>query len=166
MPRATLDDFKKPWRDRHLADRVSGEGCYRDAYDHAAVKRLLLDPCRSPEAAWCALCAIDPLTQRDHSSETTPLAPDAVLVVDGVFAFRPGIDAYRDFRIWLRVDAEPPLRRGAERDQDWAGSGAEAIHRDRYQVAERIYLEEVDPVPMTDVVVDNSVLARPRIVTP
>ncbi|MBB4789889.1 nucleoside/nucleotide kinase family protein [Streptomyces nodosus] len=31
--RATLDDFKKPWRDRHLYDRESGEGYYRNAYD-------------------------------------------------------------------------------------------------------------------------------------
>jgi uridine kinase len=26
--RATLDDFKKPWKDRHLCDRESGEGHY------------------------------------------------------------------------------------------------------------------------------------------
>ncbi|MEU3370168.1 uridine kinase [Streptomyces sp. NPDC006711] len=162
--RATLDDFKKPWRDRHLYDRESGEGYYRNAYDYEAVKRLLLDPCRSSRATTCALCGIDPLTQRDHSSEVTPLGADSVLIVDGVFAFRPEINAYWDFRVWLRVDAELSVRRGAERDQDWAG--AETLHRTRYLAAERVHLREVDPLPMMDVVIDNSVFARPRVVTP
>ncbi|WP_418153577.1 hypothetical protein [Actinoalloteichus caeruleus] len=31
--RGSLDDDKKPWRDRHLDDRESGEGYYRNAYD-------------------------------------------------------------------------------------------------------------------------------------
>ncbi|MEU8542064.1 uridine kinase [Streptomyces sp. NPDC048717] len=163
--RATLDDFKRPWKDRHLYDRESGEGYYRNAYDYPAVRRLLLDPCRSPEATTCALCAIDPLTQVNHSARTAPLARDAVLIVDGVFAFRPEIDAFWDFRIRLRVDEELSVRRGAVRDQDWAGSDAEAIHRDRYLAAERVYLREVDPLPRMDLVIDNTDFARPRVVT-
>ncbi|TWF73262.1 uridine kinase [Kitasatospora viridis] len=162
--RATLDDFKKPWKDRHLYDRESGEGYYRNAYDYDAVKRLLLEPSRSPEATSCALCSIDPLTQKDHSSDRTSLFSDAVLIVDGVFAFRPEINEYWDFRVWLQVDAELSVQRGADRDQDWAGSDAESIHRNRYLVAERIYLQEVDPIPMMDIVIDNSTFASPRIV--
>ncbi|MFF3862854.1 uridine kinase [Streptomyces sp. NPDC002209] len=161
--RATLDDFKKPWKDRHLYDRESGEGYYRNAYDYDAAKRLLLDPCRSAQAASCALCSIDPLTQRDHSAETVAVPADAVLIVDGVFAFRPEIDGYWDFRVWLDVDAELSVRRGAERDRNWAGSDAESIHRNRYLVAERIYLDEVDPLPRMDAVIDNSVFDRPRL---
>ncbi|WP_137991566.1 DUF6924 domain-containing protein [Streptomyces vilmorinianum] len=164
--RATLDDFKKPWKDRHLYDRESGEGYYRNAYDYGLVRRLLLDPVRSPETDSCALCGIDPLTQLDHSARRTPLAPDAVLVVDGVFAFRPEIDGYWDYRVWLDVDAELSVRRGAERDRNWAGSDAEAIHRDRYGVARRIYLDEVDPLPRMDVLVDNTDFARPRVLAP
>lgn len=162
--RATLDDFKNPWKDRHLYDRESGEGYYRNAYDYESVRRLLLDPCRSPDATSCSLCGIDPLTQRDHSADRTPLAADSVLIVDGVFAFRPEIDAYWDFRVWLQVDAELSVRRGAERDQNWAGSDAESIHRDRYLVAEHLYLAEVDPLPRTDVVIDNSAFDAPYVV--
>ncbi|MER5492227.1 uridine kinase [Streptomyces sp. NPDC002490] len=164
--RATLDDFKRPWRDRHLYDRESGEGYYRNAYDYEAVRRLLLDPSRSPGATTCALCSIDPLTQRDHSAQTAPLGTDTVLVVDGVFAFRPEIDGYWDFRILLQVDAELSVRRGAERDREWAGAEAESIHRDRYLVAGRAYFREVDPPSLADVVIDNSVFARPRVVAP
>jgi uridine kinase len=64
----------------------------------------------------------------------------------------------------LHVDPQTSVRRGAERDQDWAGSAAEAVHRDRYLVAERLYIDEVDPIRFVDVVIDNRVFDRPRIV--
>jgi uridine kinase len=162
--RASLDDFKKPWRDRHLYDRESGEGYYRNAFDYEVVTRLLLEPAAADGSGECALCSIDPLTQVDHSGVITPAASDAVLIVDGVFAFRPEIDKHWDFRIWVDVDPEEALRRGVERDEDCAGPEAEAVHRDRYHVSEQIYLAEVDPVRLVDVVIDNSEFASPRIV--
>jgi uridine kinase len=110
------------------------------------------------------LCSIDPLTQVDHSAVVTPAASDAVLIVDGVFAFRPEINEHWDFRIWLDVDPEVALRRGVGRDEDWAGSEAEAVHRNRYHVSEQIYLAEVDPARLVDVIIDNSDLERPRLV--
>jgi uridine kinase len=162
--RASLDDFKKPWRDRHLYDRESGEGYYRNAFDYAAVTKLLLEPAGAAGSGDCVLCSIDPLTQVDHSAVITRAAPDAVLIVDGVFAFRPEINEHWEFRIWLDVDPKVSLRRGVGRDEDWAGSEAEAVHRNRYHVSEQIYLAEVDPVRLVDVVIDNSDFDRPRIV--
>jgi uridine kinase len=162
--RASLDDFKKPWSERHLYDRESGEGYYRNAFDYAAVTRLLLDPAGTAGSGNCVLCSIDPLTQVDHSTVVTLAAGNAVLIVDGVFAFRPEINDHWDFRIWLHVDPQTSLRRGGQRDQDWAGSAAEAVHRDRYLVAERIYIEEVDPIRLVNVVIDNSTFERPQIV--
>jgi uridine kinase len=162
--RASLDDFKKPWRDRHLYDRESGEGYYRNAFDYAAVTRLLLDPAGAVGSGICVLCSIDPLTQVDHSTVTTAAASDAVLIVDGVFAFRPEIDDRWDYRVWLDIDPQESIRRGAQRDRDWAGAAAEAVHAERYLVAERIYVEEVDPIRLVDVVIDNSNFDRPRIV--
>lgn len=91
----------------------------------------------------------------------TQLAPDTVLTMDGVFAFRPETNRYWDFRIWLHVDPETSVRRGAERDQYWTGSEAENLHRTRYLPAERIYLTEVDPVPFVDVAIDNTEFERP-----
>jgi uridine kinase len=89
-----------------------------------------------------------------------------VLIVDGVFAFRPEINRYWDFRIWLDVDEETSVGRGANRDQSWAGSEAETLHRTRYLPAERRYLAEVDPLSLVDMIIDNSVFGRPRILRP
>ena len=46
--RASLDDFKRPWRERHRYDRESGEGYYRNAFDRDAARRLLFDPSDAP----------------------------------------------------------------------------------------------------------------------
>jgi uridine kinase len=161
--RASLDDFKRPWRDRHRYDRESGEGFYRNAFDYQAVRRLLLEPAGVDGSGDCVLCGIDPLTQQDHSTVVTAAAADAVLIVDGVFAFRPEINGYWDFRIWLDVDPELAVRRGVERDRTWAGRDAEAVHRDRYQAAERRYLADVDPIGQADIAVDNNRFKAPRI---
>jgi uridine kinase len=161
--RASLDDFKKPWQDRHRYDRESGEGYYRNAFDYAAVGTLLLEPAGADGSGNCVLCSIDPLTQTDHSKVITEAAPDAVLIVDGVFAFRPEINRYWDLRIWLDINPELSVHRGVGRDQARLGADAEALHRHRYLAAERIYIAEVDPVGLADLTIDNSRFDRPEL---
>jgi uridine kinase len=65
------------------------------------------------------------------------------------------------------VDPETALRRGTARDS--AAEGAEEaarLHRDRYHAAEMIYLAEVGPQSLADVIIDNNRdVKRPRILT-
>jgi len=165
--RATFDDFKKPWRDAHERgyDRVSGEGYYRNAADFNSARELLLEPAGPEGSGVVALCGHDPLTGEDHR-ETTVLAPlDAVLIVDSVFAMRPEYDDYWDFRIWVEVPAELALARGIERDSGQLGRDeAERLHRDRYHVAEQIYINEVRPKAKADVIIDNSDFTNPIVI--
>jgi uridine kinase len=126
----------------------------------------LLEPAGVAGSGNCVLCSIDPLTQIDHSAVITKATSDAVLVVDGVFAFRPEINDYWDFRIWRDIDPQMSLRRGTQQDEAWAGSEAEAVHEERYLVAERPYIEEADPIRLVDIVIDNSNFDRPRVVRP
>src|SRR5712691_2816276 len=145
--RASLDDFKRPWNERHRYDRESGEGYYRNAFDREAACRLLLNPSDPTADGLVALCSIDPITQIDHSAVKSPTPANGVLIVDGVFAYRPEINAYWDLRIWIEIDAELSVRRGIERDLEIEGGAdeAEALHRDRYLVGELLYIDEVNP---------------------
>jgi len=153
--RASLDDFKRPWRDRALYDRESGEGYYRNAFDYDAVRRLLLTPMAGD--GLCALCSIDPRTQIDHSDVKVRAAADAILVVDGVFAFRPELNDHWDLRIWLEITTADSIARGLARD---GGDGS--VMRDRYVVSEDLYVVDVDPAAQADVVIDNSRFDRPK----
>lgn len=168
VSRASLDDFKRPWSERHRYDRLSGEGYYRNAFDREAACRLLLDPSGPSGDGVVALCSIDPLTQMDHSAAKSVMPPNGVLIVDGVFAYRPEINSYWDLRIWVEIDAELSVRRGIERDVEIEGSveEAEALHRDRYLVGELLYIDEVNPRSFVEVIVDNTDIDKPRLVRP
>lgn len=164
--RACLDDFKHPWSHarQHGYDRLSGPGYYRNAHDLEAAVTLLLRPAGPDGSGRVVLCAHDPLTGADHRSTAVDLPAGAVLVVDSVFALRPELDPWWDLRVWLEVDPELALERGVRRDQDREGrQEALRLHRDRYRAAERLYLDEVDPLALADVVVDNDDVDVPRV---
>jgi uridine kinase len=165
--RASMDDFKNPWREaRELGyDRVSGEGYYRNAYDFDSARNLLLGPAGADGSGKLVLCAHDPLTGEDHRDKKICAPPDTVLIVDSVFAFRPEYEPFWEYRIWLEVDAALALRRGVARDTPMEGAAdAARVHRDRYEAAVMIYIAEVGPLSLADLVIDNRDFARPRIV--
>lgn len=164
--RASMDDFKHPWRHarRHGYDRVSGEGYYRNAYDFQSARTLLLEPAGPSGSGMVALCGHDPLTGEDHRDKRISAPDDAILIVDSVFAFRLEYNDCWEYRIWLDVDPETALRRGIERDRAAEGlEEATRVHRDRYHAAETIYLAEVRPQALADLIIDNHDFASPRI---
>ncbi len=164
--RASLDDFKNPWREaRELGyDRLTGEGYYRNAYDFRSARDLLLGPAGAGGSGAVVLCGHDPLTGEDHRDTVISAPPGAVLIVDSVFAFRPEYNEFWDYRIWLDVDPALALQRGIGRDTAREGAEEAArVHRARYRAAEEIYLAEIGPLRLADLVIDNRDFARPRI---
>jgi uridine kinase len=162
--RASMDDFKNTWREaRELGyDRLSGEGYYRNAYDFRSARELLLAPAGPDGSGELVLCAHDPLTGEDHRGTTIAAPADAVLIVDSVFALRPEYNEFWDYRIWLEVDPDLALRRGIARDTPTEGAAeAASVHRDRYYAAEMIYIAEVGPLALADLIIDNTDFARP-----
>lgn len=131
--RASLDDFKRPWAERHLYDRSSGDGYYRSAFDLNAIRRLLVEPAAPDGSGIVALCSIDALTQINHRSSQVVMPAHAILIVDGVFAFRPELTGCWELRIWLDTDPELSMRRGIARDANRESlRQAETLRRDRY----------------------------------
>lgn len=164
--RASIDDFKHPWRHarEHGYDRVTGEGYYRNAYDFRSARDLLLRPAGPSGSGRVVLCGHDPLTGEDHRDKQISAPAGAILIVDSVFAFRPEYNDCWEYRIWLEVGPQIALQRGISRD--CAAEGFEEtvrLHRDRYGVSEVIYLAEVHPQALADVIIDNSNFASPRI---
>lgn len=166
--RASFDDFKKPWRDAREKgyDRTSGEGYYRNAPDFESARELLLRPAGPTGSGSVVLCGHDPLTGVDHRSVTIDAPDDAILIVDSVFAFRPEYNEFWDFRIWLEVPVDISLNRAVARDAGQEGAEeARRLHEDRYFRAEQIYLAEVNPTSIADLIIDNSNFTQPRRIT-
>jgi uridine kinase len=78
--RASMDDFKHPWRHarEHGYDRVSDEGYYRNAYDFRSARDLLLGPAGPAGSGVVVLCGHDPLTGEDHRDKSVHAPVDTV----------------------------------------------------------------------------------------
>jgi uridine kinase len=164
--RASLDDFKYPWRHAraHGYDRVTGEGYYRNAHDFVSARTLLLEPSGPTGTGQVALCAHDPLTGADHRSVVVDAPNNAVLVVDGVFGMRPEYDEYWDVRIWLRAEPGVAIARGIKRDAELEGyEEALRLHTTRFAVSEQLYVDEVAPTHKANIVIDNTDFENPAI---
>jgi uridine kinase len=166
--RASLDDFKRPWSESHLYDRVSGEGYYRNAYDHECIVAELLEPLNSVGDRTVRTALRNPLTGLEPANAIHRVDRDVVLVVDGVFALRPELRTYWDLSVFLTMPFNLVLQRGADRDQAWEDSWecAAQLYRDRYIPSERLYIEEVDPMNHADFVFDMTDPTAPVLLRP
>jgi uridine kinase len=147
--RASLDDFKNPWRDRHLYDRESGDGYYRNAFN---IERIRTDLVGGFRAGLTMLCSIDPLTQTDHSSELVTVPAHAILIVDGVFGLRPDLRDLWNLGVWLDTKPETSERRARARDGDML---------ERYRLSEQLYITEAEPQKVADIVIDHDDISAP-----
>ena len=164
--RASIDGFHRPRSERYLRGRTSPEGFYRDSFDYATFRRVLIDPFRdgaqTAATTGFQLAAFDVVRDAPVESQWVTAPLDAVLVVDGIFLHRPELRDLWDWSIWLDVPfdvsyARMALRDGSDPDPD-APSNA------RYRQGQEIYLREARPREAASVIVDNVDLAHPRIV--
>lgn len=149
--RATLDGFHRPAADRYAKGRTSPEAYYRDAHDLDAVRRMLLDPLgprgdRRYQTAAHDLDADRPVEPRPRHADRR-----AVLVMDGMFLQRPELADLWDFVVWVECDEETARARAVTRDRGAWGPEVDALYRERYLPAQRIYVDAVDPAGRADV---------------
>ena len=167
--RTSFDNFKNPWRDAREKgyDRITGFGYYRNAPDFLSATELLLKPAGSDGSGLVVLCAFDPLTGVDYRDVSVKAPDNSILIVDSMFALRPEYNDYWEYRIWLDVSVSLSLRRGIARDSAAEGKAqAESVHRNRYHEAEKLYLNEVNPKRIADLIVDNSDFDEPILIKP
>jgi uridine kinase len=147
--RASIDGFHRPRAFRYARGPESPEGFYRDSYDYATFRRVLVDPFRMGGSTAFVPAVFD--VDRDAWVEPVWLTgpADAVLIVDGIFLNRPELRSLWDFSVWLDTAPEVAAERMSRRD----GS---ATVKPRYLDGRALYLAEADPVAAASVVIDNN----------
>jgi uridine kinase len=156
--RASVDGFHRPRAVRYRRGRTSPTGYWLDAFDYGQLADALLDPFRRGEPVRTAVHDV----ASDAALERQPVrvGPADVLLVDGVFAHRDELAPYWDFSIYLFVDLAVSLARLVARD------GPLVKVTDRYTGAHRLYLDACDPTRRATIVIDNTDLAAPRLISP
>ena len=166
--RATIDGFHRPRAERYRLGPTSPEGYYRDSFDYEALRRELLGPLGSGGDRVHRTRVFDLHADEPVLDPPVRAPEEAVLLLDGVFLLRPELNDLWDVRVYVEIEPEEALRRALVRDEDLFGSPDEALrrYRNRYVPGQRLYLDEVDPRALADVVFENTDLAAPALHAP
>ncbi len=166
--RASLDSFHRPRAIRHRRGALSPEGYYYDSFDYPALKSLLLEPLGPGGSLRYQAALYDGRAEVALSAPVLTAEPHSILLLDGVFLFRPELEGCWDVRIWVEVAFEVALSRAVQRDA--ALFGGESAVRERYErryiPGQRLYLEQCRPREQADLIVDNNDPLHPALHTP
>ena len=161
--RASVDDFHHPRALRYARGRYSPDGFYLDSYDYDSFRTLLLDPLSPGGCGRYATKRFDLDNDRPFDLEALQASPAAALIVDGIFLHRPELRSYWDLSIFLKVDFEVSLPRGAQRGPTFDATDAASPSNQRYVGGQKRYLSECDPEGRADIVIGYHDLREPKI---
>jgi uridine kinase len=164
---ASIDSFHNPRSVRYAKGRESPEGYYRDSFNFHALIADLLEPLGPQGNRLYTVACFDVLA--DHEVATSPQVaqPDAILIVEGIFLFMPDIASRLEWKIFLDVPFDVTWRRMLARHQDGQHLSVEEERRlfaTRYMPGQSLYLGEVHPSDLADIVIDNTDFENPRII--
>lgn len=164
--RASIDGFHRPRSERLARGALSPLGYYEDSFDYESLQDALLAPLSSSDPGSFRRQAFDYINDRPAVGEAVTCSSSAILLFDGVFLFRPEINARWNYRIFLDVSFEDALRRAMVRDCVRMGGEAATVekYRRRYFPGQQIYFDRVDPRRAADVVVRYDDPDAPRII--
>lgn len=155
--RASVDGFHHPSSIRYRRGRRSPEGFFLDSYDYDAVRRLLLEPLAEPGERQVVRRIYDVHAEEPIEAVWESTSDVEVLVFDGIFLHRPELRDLWDLSIFLEVDFNVSIPRGAGRG-DGDPDPTAASNR-RYVEGQKLYLATCRPQERATWVIDNNVLA-------
>jgi uridine kinase len=162
--RASVDGFHNPRSIRYRQGRDSPEGFFRDSYDYARLKAVLLDPLSPGGNGHYRAAVFDHRADRPVSAPSRVAAPGDILLLDGIFLHRPELRAYWDYSIFLEVTFAVSIPRGAQRGEGSPNPAAPS--NQRYVRGQELYLRTCEPTRFATFTINNDDLLAPYIVTP
>ena len=161
--RASVDDFHNPRNLRYARGRYSPDGFYLDSYDYDSFRRLLLGPLSSDGSGHYVAKQFDLDNDQPFDLDPQQAEPAAALIVDGIFLHRPELRSCWDLSIFLKVDFDISLPRGAARGQSFDAIDPASPPHQRYVGGQRRYLAECTPEQRADIVINYNDLQAPTI---
>jgi uridine kinase len=164
--RASLDGFHNPREVRYRRGKLSPEGYYHDSFNYDSLMRNLLGPLSPGGDRRFRTVTFDFQQDKPVDQAITIAHPQAILIFDGIFLQRPAIKPYWDLCIFIHVSFETALKRALQRDLVLLGSADEVRRRyqRRYFPAQKIYLDQCQPIESADILSENETTVEPLIV--
>lgn len=158
-----IDDFSNPRAVRNATPNLA-ENYYNHCFDLEALLGQVLYPARYEGRLSSTINHIELATDERTLVRQYEAHPGSVLLVEGVFIFRPEIAPHLDYRLFLDIPVDTMMQRAAERDVPRFGAAVLDKYRDKYLPAQQRYISTVNPAGLADIVVENTDWARPVII--
>ena len=165
--RASIDGFHNPRAIRYRKGRNSPIGYYQDSFNHQLIIDKLLKPLSSGDLKYKE-AAFDYRIDDEVNVPTKKADKDAILIMDGIFLFRPELVNYWDIKIFIAVSFEVTVPRAIKRAKDRESPDSEQeiidIYNCRYIPGQKLYFQEANPHEKADILIDNTNYDNPVIV--
>jgi len=163
----SVDDFHNPKNIRYEKWRNSPEWFYKNSYNYYLFKKYLLDSFL--EWKWSYITKLFDLDNNSFIEKNfIKIEWNEVLIVEGIFLFRPELIDYWDLKIFLDVKFEEIINRTISREKDikhlWAKKEIIEKYNIRYIPWQKLYFKEVDVKNISDIVIDNNDYLNPIII--
>lgn len=164
--RASIDGFHNPQSIRYGKGKDSPGGYYEDSFNYNALAEVLLEPLHSGSLVYRP-AVFDYRTDSDVVLPVQQAASNAILVMEGIFLFRPELVDLWDLKIFVDVGFNVTVPRAIKRatERERVGNEQEIIdkYNQRYIPGQKIYFERAHPKKKADIVVDNTDFENPTI---
>ena len=165
--RASIDGFHNPSSIRYRQGRESPEGYYRDSFNHELILEKLLEPLSAGNLKFKEK-VFDYRMDKEINTQEQKAEKDAILIMDGIFLFRPELIHYWDIKIFLDAGFDVIIQRAIKRAKDRKDSDSEQeiidLYNRRYIPGQKLYFQEAYPQEKADILIDNNDYNNPFIV--
>lgn len=167
--RIHIDDFHHPKIKRYQRGECSPLGFYHDSINFAQVRDRVLRPIKKAKNFPINILtkSFDLATDQARF-ETAEIDRCHVILVEGIFLFRPELAPFLDIKILIECDFEITLERMKRRDIENAEDiGAitefERRFRNKYMAGQKLYMQDISPRSLADIIIDNCNYNSPQV---
>lgn len=159
-----LDDFHRPRAERRRDELPEPVQFYEHTFDFERLRNEVLTPIRDKGRLDEIFVCLD-LLEDTWTVERHYLVDEAtVVLLEGVFLFRPEIADFLNLVIYLQVKDTTVIDRASSRDVPIHGEEILKKYHSKYLPAQRAYLEEFPAEDNADVIIDNNDWENPTVI--
>lgn len=165
-----IDDFHNSKQYRYRRGEESPEAFYYDSINYDGFVNSTLKPIKRAERYPVRIKSKLFNLEQDHEDiQFTEISNDSVVLVEGIFLFRPEIAQLLDMKIFIDCDFDITLKRMKNRDVK-DGNNHQAIRdyerrtQRKYVRGQELYFSDISPRSVADIIIDNNDYNAPKII--
>lgn len=158
-----LDDFHHPKEIRSQGtDEI--DAYINNAFNMELLITELLAPVHTGGSVDKTLHLLDLESDSMTNRKRYIITPDTIVLIEGILLYRPPLDSFFDYRVFLDIGFDEVMRRAAERDTGRFDENTADRYRRKYIPVQKWYLETHHPGQKADLVIDNTDWTTPEVI--